>query len=200
MAEILDPRFKRFQLISGETQAKELLDQLPAFEVFIQIKETRPFRHEGCVHATSSKMALIFAKEQYSRRGICTGLWVVSTGEIYVSKYTENNIDIYDEFSDANVCTGDNYSIFQMTKRGTQHTFVGEVNADSPESAISCAGSKFDRKKPVLNIWVIKTRAMLKTTEADKEMWKTTPDKMFREAIDYKTGDKLKAFKKENER
>jgi len=60
---------------------------------------------------------------------------------------------------------------------------------------LSCAKTAFDRKKPVLNVWLAKTNNILKTTEEDKAIWQTTPEKLFREAIDYKTGDKLKAYK-----
>ncbi len=198
MIEILDPRLKRLQLHTGEQPAKSTLDQLPTFEVFVQVKESRPFKHEGCVHATSMTMAMIFAKEQYSRRGTCSGIWIISTKDIVVTEYSDNNVDIYARFDDANECTGDNYSIFHMTKRGTQHNYVGEVSATSPETAISCARISIERKKPVLNVWVAKTNAILKTTEVDKEMWVTTPEKIFREAIDYKIQEKLKAFKEGN--
>jgi len=198
MVEILDPRLKRLDLHTGEQDAKSSLDQLPTFEVFVQLKETRAYKHEGCVHATSLALAFIFAKEQYSRRGTCSGIWVISTSNIYVTDYTDNQNDVYDQIDESDNCNGDDYSIFHMTKRGTHHSFVGEVSATTEHGALSCAAKKIDRTKPVLNVWLARTELFLKTTETDKELWATTPDKLFREAIDYKTGDKLKAFKIEN--
>jgi ring-1,2-phenylacetyl-CoA epoxidase subunit PaaB len=197
MIEILDPRLKRLHLQTGATPAKPKLDQLPTYEVFVQAKEPRPFKHEGGVHATSIEMALIFAKEQYTRRGICSGIWIVSTKDIIVTDFTDNNIDIYDQFKGLNEGDGDEYSMFHMFKRGTQHSFAGVVKASSPEQALACAKNSIERKKPVLNVWLVKTADIRKTTEEDKAMWATTPEKLFREAIDYKTSERLKAFKEE---
>jgi len=122
MIEILDPRLKRLDLQTGEVPAKPKLDQLPTYEVFVQVKEPRAFKHEGGVHATSIEMALIFAKEQYTRRGTCSGIWIVSTKDIIVTDFTDNNNDIYDQFTEAHDCEGDEYSVFHLLKRGTQHS------------------------------------------------------------------------------
>ena len=195
MIETLDPRLKRLHLETGEMAAKPNLDQLPTFEVFLQAKEPRPFKHEGCVHATSLEMALVFAKEQYSRRGMCSGIWVTATKDIMVTSYTDNATDVYDQFNASNNCTGKEYSIFHMIKRGTQHGFAGIVNADTPQNALGCSKSLIERKKPVLNAWLVETSLILKTTEEDKVIWDTTPEKLFREAVDYKTAEKLKSFK-----
>jgi ring-1,2-phenylacetyl-CoA epoxidase subunit PaaB len=195
MVEILDPRLKRLHLLTGEAPAKPKLDQLPTYEVFVQVKEPRAFKHEGCVHATSMEMAMVFAKEQYTRRGTCSGIWVVATKNIIVTDYTDNAIDIYDSFSDCNPSLGDEFTVFHMIKRGTQHKFAGVVNANSPENALACAKNAIERKQPVLNVWLAKSCDFLKTTDKEKAMWTTTPEKLFREAIDYKTQDKLRAFK-----
>ncbi len=195
MVEILDPRLKRLHLQTGEIPAKSKLDQLPTYEVFMQVKEPRAFKHEGCVHATSKAIALVFAKEQYSRRGTCSGIWVIDTKDIIVTNYSENSIDVYDQFNSPVNCQGEEFSLFHMIKRGTQHSYAGVVNAPSAEEALNCAKVNIDRKKPVLNVWLTKSSNILKTTEDDKAMWTTTPEKLFREALAYKTGDKLKAFK-----
>jgi ring-1,2-phenylacetyl-CoA epoxidase subunit PaaB len=200
MVEILDPRLKRLHLQTGEVPAKPKLDQLPTYEVFVQAKEPRPFKHEGGVHATSIEMALVFAKEQYTRRGICSGIWIVPNKDIIVTDFTDNDTDVYDQFNEESSCEGDEYSIFHVLKRGTQHSFKGVVNASSPEKALACAKYSIERKKPVLNVWLVKTTNIRKTSDADKAMWETTPEKLFREAIDYKTGDKLKAFKESKKR
>lgn len=200
MIEILDPRLKRLHLQTGEVASKTKLDQLPTYEVFVQAKEPRPFKHEGGVHATSIEMALVFAKEQYTRRGICSGIWVVATKDIIVTDITDNNLDIYDQFDEQQGCEGEEYSLFHMIKRGAQHSFAGAVKAGSPEQALACAKTSIQRRKPVLNVWLVKTANIRKTTEEDKAIWETTPEKLFREAIDYKTGDKLKAFKEGDKR
>jgi ring-1,2-phenylacetyl-CoA epoxidase subunit PaaB len=198
MMEILDPRLKRLHLQTGEAPSKDKLDQLPTFEVFLQTKEPRPFTHEGCVHANSAAMAMVFAKEQYSRRGTCSGIWIVNTKDIMVTEYSDNQIDIYDQFTEAGGGEGDEYSIFHMLKRGTQHKFAGVVKAKSPAEALAVAKTSIERKKPVLNVWLTQTSNIFKTTEEDKVIWQTTPEKLFREAIDYKTQEKLNQFKEKN--
>lgn len=193
--ETLDPRLKRLGLLTDGESHKEELDQLPTFEVFTQVKEPRAYRHEGCVHATSSEMALIFAKEQYSRRGMCSGIWVADTKDVMVTAYSDNEHDIYQDIQASDVSGSTEYSIFHMIKRGTQHKFEGVVMADSSEDALKLAKNAFERKKPVLNVWVIETSKILMTSIEDRSMWETTPKKLFREALDYKTQEKLNEFK-----
>ena len=45
--------------------------------------------HVGSVHAPNSELAMMFAKEQYTRRGNCVNLWVVKTSEIFVTQYED---------------------------------------------------------------------------------------------------------------
>ena len=193
--ETLDPRLKRLDLLTTAPQEKEKLDQLPTFEVFVQVKEPRAYKHEGCVHANTLPMALIFAKEQFSRRGMCSGIWVVDTHDVMVTDYTDNETDIYSRIKGKAEGSGEEYAIFHMIKRGTQHSFAGIVKAASPEEALQVASESIERKKPVLNAWVVENAKFLKTESTDQEMWETTPEKLFREAIDYKTQEKLNEYK-----
>ena len=193
--ETLDPRLKRLDLVTEGESHKESLDQLPTYEVFVQVKEPRAYKHEGCVHATSLAMALIFAKEQFSRRGLCSGIWVVDTRDVMVTDYTDNAVDIYERISGRRDSHGKEFDIFHMIKRGTQHSYAGSVQAASAEEALQVAKETIERTKPVLNAWVIPTDRLLKTAVSDREMWETTPKKLFREAIDYKTQEKLNEFK-----
>ena len=169
--ESLDPRLRRLDLLTQAPEAKEALDQLPTYEVFVQVKEPRAYKHEGCVHANSLAMALIFAKEQFSRRGMCSGIWVVDTRDVLVTDYSENEIDIYDPITGRATEDGQEYAVFHMIKRGTQHSFAGNVTASSPEAALEVAKEVIERKKPVLNAWIIPLTKMLKTDLSDREMW-----------------------------
>ena len=193
--EPLDPRLRRLDLQTEALPAKEQLDQLPTYEVFVQVKDPRPYKHEGCVHANTLAMALIFAKEQFSRRGMCSGIWVADTRDVMVTDYNDNETDIYKSIEGKTEGEGEEYAIFHMIKRGTQHSFAGIVKAESAEEALRVACLSIERKKPVLNAWVILNEKLLKTDTEDQAMWETTPKKLFREAIDYKTQDKLNEFK-----
>lgn len=193
--EILDPRFQRLDVFKASHNAPtQMLDQLPTYEVFVLLRDGGKFQHEGIVHAPDNEMAFIFAKEQYSRRMMCAGLWTIETPSIFVSNYSENKISIYDTVVASTKNGSDSFKVFHMLKRGKQHKYAGSVMADSPEHALQVAKGSLDISKPVLNAWVAKSSDFYESTEEDKEMWNTLPDKTFREAIDYKGQAKIEEY------
>lgn len=193
--EILDPRFKRLDVFKANHNAPtQLLDQLPTFEVFVQLREGSKFQHEGIVHAPDNEMAFLFAKEQYSRRQMCTGIWTIETPNVVVSDYSENKISIYDNVEASSNKGNGEYKIFHMLKRGKQHKFAGTVMANNEAHALQVAKSELDISKPILNVWIAKSSNFYQSTEEDKEIWNTLPEKTFREAIDYKGQAKIEEF------
>lgn len=91
--ESLDPRISRAG-IDENTQEGELkvMDHFQTYEVFEQKKRGTHHVHVGSVHAPNSELAMMFAKEQYTRRGQCVNLWVVKTSEIFVTEYEDADI------------------------------------------------------------------------------------------------------------
>src|SRR5688500_4192734 len=89
MISSLDPRMNRLGLPDAPATpaAKGALDQFGTYEVFHQKKEGAPVVYVGPVHAPEADVALLFAKEQYSRRFPCPGRWVVPTAAIKVTDY-----------------------------------------------------------------------------------------------------------------
>ncbi len=199
----LDPRISRWQVspVADDGVKKDTLDQLITYEVFLQQREGKPFVHAGIVHAGSLEMAFIFAKEQFSRRYTCTGMWVISTQDITVTPYTdleENIYDLIEEDITEDEETKESYQVFHLMKRGKQHKLEGEVKASNSENALAMAKRSFDQGEPVLNVWVAKTADFLRSTEEDQAIWSTLKEKTHREVISYKAGDRLKAFKEQN--
>ena len=88
--ESLDPRITRAAL-DENSQDGELhaLDHFQTYEVFEQKKRGTHHMHVGSVHAPNSELAMMFAKEQYTRRGNYVNLWVVKTSEIFVTQYED---------------------------------------------------------------------------------------------------------------
>ncbi|MFN8287171.1 MAG: hypothetical protein U0V74_10480 [Chitinophagales bacterium] len=79
----LDPRVNRLDLkriSDGDVQTNS---HLITYEVFHQDKRGKQAVHVGIVHAPSPEMALVFAKEQYARRGKTANLWVVKTSDVF---------------------------------------------------------------------------------------------------------------------
>ena len=196
----LDPRIKRWNL--QQQRSKEYstsdLDQLPTYEVFVQPREGKAFEHAGIVHAASADMAFLFAKEQFSRRNSCYGMWVVASEKVWVTGFTDMEENVYDLVeleSTKQKLPMDDFDVFHLYKRGKQHKHVGRVSAHDISSALKKASVSFDDGRPVLNVWIIKSVDIHASSPEDRVIWSTLKDKTHREVISYRAGDKLKNFK-----
>jgi ring-1,2-phenylacetyl-CoA epoxidase subunit PaaB len=194
----LDPRVNRLPTIGqpGKIEAKAPLDQFGTFEVFVQPKTGKPFQHEGAVHAPNLEMAYVLAKEAFTRRFTCTSLYVADTRFVFVSPMTEGDVNAYETIGDGPDRSGtpQDYEIYHLMKRGKQHVHAGTVNALSPEDAMAKAKRELKSDKVIYNIWAIRTADIRFTTPEEADLWITLPEKKFRDAADYKGGDKLKNF------
>ncbi|MEQ9592085.1 MAG: phenylacetic acid degradation b [Cyclobacteriaceae bacterium] len=192
----LDPRVNR--LPKDQTQnalPKAPLDQFGTFEVFVQAREGKPFQHEGIVHAPNLEMAYLLAKEAFTRRFTCVSIYVTDTRHVHVSAMTEGNENAYDQIVEAKSDgKKESYEVYHLLKRGKQHIQVGNVDAGSPDEAMWFASQSLRGEKQVFNVWVIRASEIRFTSEEEKELWLTLPDKKFRDASAYKGGDKLKSF------
>lgn len=197
----LDPRVSRLGIPdSQEAMApKEILDQFETYEAFVQVKDNKPFEHVGPVHAPNEEMAFLFAKEQYSRRGMfCNALCVVKTENIKASDFTDNSIDIYDTLTqEPSGVERESFEVFHLMKRGKQHKYAGNVVARDYEDAMAAAKKLYQSAKPVFNLWIVKSEDILASDEEDRDIWETLKEKKYRDAIDYKAQDRIKAFKEE---
>ena len=192
----LDPRVSRLPAIgeTGKILPKAPLDQFGSFEVFVQPKEGKPFQHEGIVHAPNLEMAFVLAKEAFTRRFTCVSLYVVDTRDVFVSALTDGEKNAYDLVVEgAGKGPSENFEIFQLLKRGKQHVHAGTVNAKSPEDAMTEAKKQFNTKL-VYNVWAVKSTSIRRTRPEEADLWETLPEKKFRDASDYRGGDKLKEF------
>ncbi|HYG16393.1 MAG TPA: 1,2-phenylacetyl-CoA epoxidase subunit PaaB [Bacteroidia bacterium] len=68
------------------------LDQFETYEVFSQKKRGEHHMHVGSLHAPNAEMALLFAKEQYGRRGVSVNMWVVKTADVFATDYEDEDI------------------------------------------------------------------------------------------------------------
>lgn len=88
----LDPRITRAKLTYDGIKPLEDLDQFQTYEVFHQSKRGTQHVHVGIVHAPNPDMALLYAKEQYARRGATTNLWVVPSNAVFATEYLDSDI------------------------------------------------------------------------------------------------------------
>jgi ring-1,2-phenylacetyl-CoA epoxidase subunit PaaB len=191
----LDPRVERLPGWEGEAHRKTPLDQWGTFEVFVMPREGKPFQHEGALHAPNLEMAYVLAKETFTRRFTCFSICVADTRQVFVSATTEADQSVFGLLPDAGEQGAGEmgYELYALFKRGKQHVHVGSVKASSPIEAMRKAQA-LTAGKVVYNVWAIRKDDFRFTEEADLDFWLTLPDKKFRDAADYKGGDKLKEF------
>lgn len=190
----LDPRVNRLPGldISGLSR-KAPLDQLGTFEVFVSPKEGKPFQHEGALHAPNLELAFVLAKEAYTRRFTCSSICVAATHEVLVSPLTEGNQSVFEALTPPvePATEKESYEVYALFKRGKQHVHLATVVATSPLNAMLQAQT-LTGDKVVYNLWAIPLAKIRFTEEPELDFWLTLPEKKFRDAADYKGGDKLK--------
>ena len=192
----LDPRVLRLPAVGepGVIKPKAPLDQFGSFEVFVQPKEGKPFQHEGIVHAPNIELAYVLAKEAFTRRFTCKSLYVAETRNVFVSPTTDGTKNVYDLIAELPPSTtGESFEVYHLQKRGKQTVHVGTVKAAHAEGAMSEARKQFG-SKTAFAVWVLRTADIRFTSAEEQDLWITLPEKKFRDAADYKGGDKLKNF------
>jgi ring-1,2-phenylacetyl-CoA epoxidase subunit PaaB len=111
----LDPRITRAEIdVQAKIGHQENLDQWQTYEAFAQRKRGTHHEHVGSVHAPNAEMALLFAKEQYTRRGVCVNLWVAKTTDIYCTEYED--ADIFESTEDKIHRDPESYKVMDRIK------------------------------------------------------------------------------------
>ena len=89
----LDPRLNRITLPDeAHVTTIDKMDSWITYEVFCQKKRGTQHVHAGIVHAPSNEMAILFAKEQFARRGQTANIWVVKSSEVIATDYEDDDI------------------------------------------------------------------------------------------------------------
>ena len=65
-------------------------DQGILWEVFIRVKDGRPFKHVGSLHAYDKEMAIKAARDLYTRRNEGNGIWIVKAADIISSDINDS--------------------------------------------------------------------------------------------------------------
>ena len=93
MIKSLDPRITR-ENIDENNSIEPLvpMDNWETYEAFHQKKRGDQHMHVGIVHAPNPELALLFAKDQYGRRGITANIWVVKTSHVFCTEYEDQDM------------------------------------------------------------------------------------------------------------
>ncbi len=199
----LDPRINRLEMpeYADQMPAKASLDQFETWEVFQQLKEGKPFEHVGSVHSPTADLAFLFAKEQYTRRGtVYIALALVATENIVSTPIVEGSRNILKEWpepapADSNAAEKV-YDVFYLKKRGKEPYHAGQLKAANGDWAIFKASELYPAEV-CLCAWAIEHDKILFTDPEDKIIWNTLAEKKYRDAIAYKSQDKINKFKEQ---
>lgn len=116
MINSLDPRITRNQIdMDNSIEPLKELDQWETYEVFHQKKRGDQHMHVGIVHAASPELALVFAKEQYGRRGPSVNIWVVKTRDVFASEYEDS--DMFDTVPEKDYREAGGYKVMEKINR-----------------------------------------------------------------------------------
>jgi ring-1,2-phenylacetyl-CoA epoxidase subunit PaaB len=155
--------------------------QWPRFVVLHQARLDEPFQYAGSVHAPDAEIALLNARDVFTRRPECSGLWVVPASAIY-SKTAEELTE--ERLQEAQVTASESYeeyTVFQKLAHKGVHTYAGTINGSSSEEALESALQQFTTKD-VMVWWVFPSRAILRSTQQDIEMlFQMSEDRFYRD-------------------
>jgi len=111
----------------GDAWERRLTTGQDVWAVFVQAHRRDPHVHVGDVHAPDPEMALVLAKESYTRRDPCVNLWVVHANEIHATTQTAE--EMFEPVTDKSYRFGGSYRQQQKAYRGADRLGHREEDA-----------------------------------------------------------------------
>lgn len=125
MIKSLDPRITRAEIeLNNQIAPLNENDQWETYEVFHQKKRGDQHMHVGIVHAANAEMALLFAKEQYGRRGLSVNIWVVKTRDVFTTDYEDS--DIFETVPEKMFREAGGYKVMEKINKYKKEQKVGQ--------------------------------------------------------------------------
>lgn len=162
--------------------------QWPRYIVFQQDDAGEPYHYDGSVHAPDAEMALLNARDVFTRRPACIGLWVVRADRIFARTSEELAADPGWAEPSPQSGKAETYSVFHKRDHKGVHAFVGEVEADSPAEAMKQAIQTFAAPRVVV-WWVCPSKAITRSSREDVEAMFPMAERprFYREQDEFKT-------------
>jgi ring-1,2-phenylacetyl-CoA epoxidase subunit PaaB len=161
--------------------------QWPRFIVFQQDAPGAPYHYDGSVHAPDAELALLNARDVFTRRPECSGLWVVRADRIYARTAEELATHASTEQPGPNG-HAERYTLFQKREQKGVHSSVGEVEASSPAGALMQALKTYPDDR-VAVWWVCPSAAITRSSAQDIEalFQMSEAPRFYREQDEFKT-------------
>jgi len=162
--------------------------QWPRYIVFQQDAPGAPYHYDGSVHAPDAELALLNARDVFTRRPDCIGLWVVRADRLLARTAEELAAD--PAWADQPEMPGEKelYAVFQKRDHKGVHSSAGEVEAASAEDALRRALRTFPDEKVVV-WWVCPSQAITRSGREDLDALFQMSDapRFYREQDEFKT-------------
>jgi ring-1,2-phenylacetyl-CoA epoxidase subunit PaaB len=172
--------------------------QWPRWEVFQQQNSKQPFRNAGSVHAPDAQMALDLARDVFTRRPDCIDYFVVRADDIYARTAEElATTSLAPATTDPNLLTQPYLVFCKQTQRAaeTYVVQVGEIDAQSPETALAQAIETFGSLNPFV-WWVCPASAAVHIDEDEKQsLFAQMHSKPYRQPQYYKVVEDMRRIK-----
>jgi ring-1,2-phenylacetyl-CoA epoxidase subunit PaaB len=157
--------------------------QWPRFMVFEQQKEGAPWRHNGTVHAPDTELALLNARDVFSRRPEQTAMFVVQADAITTK--TREELAQADWAAGAATAEEQAYLVFAKTSEQGACEFATEIEANSPEAAIAAAIESGAASNPLWWWAFRKAETLMSGADDAASMFGPARDKTFKSSNEY---------------
>jgi ring-1,2-phenylacetyl-CoA epoxidase subunit PaaB len=151
--------------------------------VFEREKERAPWRHNGTVHAPDAEMALLNARDVFSRRPEQAAMFVVPADAIT----TKTREELADPDWAAGAAAGEQqpYLVFAKLFEQGPCEHIAEITAASPVAALAAA-IEAHQGESTLWWWAFPASAVLSSQDADSApMFGPARDKSFKSSNEY---------------
>jgi len=160
--------------------------QWPRYMVFQQMSADQPWQHNGTVHAPDPELALLNARDVFSRRPDAVGMFVVPDSAIY--KVTKEQLRVPEKLKDS-IEFSELKEIMVFTKGHelSPCEYLGVVEARSALDALEKAREKFSDHS-ALWWWLFPSEARLSTQDQDVEpMFSAAREKRYKDQSEFHT-------------
>lgn len=174
----------------------------PLWEVFIRSKLSHV--HAGSLHATDAEMAMVNARDVYTRRMEGVSIWVIPSAAIYTLHFTDEEsneepelIHEHPSFTTDNTKQekehSDQWEIFIRTKRGLSHKHIGSTQSSTPKEALQKTKELYSQTMDISTVWLAQSDQIKASQPAESEaFYDPAKDKLFRHATYYNLPDEVK--------
>jgi ring-1,2-phenylacetyl-CoA epoxidase subunit PaaB len=185
--------------------------------VFQQEGPGKPLVHNGSVHAPDIEMALMNARDVFSRRPDAVAMWVVPVEAIFTRTKEEWESEQVDQQTSKPAAPASSviargpqaneaisrpeleiFIVFGKLSEQAQASLLGEVEADSAEAALERAVEQFAGKQ-VLRWWVFPATAVLASAPTDADpMFGPAREKTYKDQAAYPVVTMMREIRAKN--